>query len=136
MPEATPFLCLGSGGACSTWRPGQRQLAALPQLLQIHVSALDPASSCLDSAVAICFDPGPLGHLLLSTSSHTVTVLDTASGRVVREVSPGLWSACNLFSPHPSSMPARAVRRVALGHLLLLGSGSSHGGRLPFGGCL
>lgn len=93
VPEATPFLCSGSGGARSAWRPGRGQLAALPQLLRIDVSALDPASSCLDSAVAICFGPGPPGHLLVSTSSHTVTVLDTASGRVVREVSPGLWSA-------------------------------------------
>ncbi|XP_045849111.1 WD repeat-containing protein 90 isoform X2 [Meles meles] len=68
--------------------------ACLEELLRIDVSALDPASSCLDSAVAICFGPGPPGHLLVSTSSHTVTVLDTASGRVVREL-PGIHTvAC------------------------------------------
>ncbi|XP_059010020.1 WD repeat-containing protein 90-like isoform X4 [Mustela lutreola] len=77
--------------------------ACLEELLQIDVSALDPASSCLDSAVAICFDPGPLGHLLLSTSSHTVTVLDTTSGRVVREL-PGV---------HAVACPSLALSRDA-----------------------
>ncbi|XP_044090034.1 WD repeat-containing protein 90 isoform X5 [Neovison vison] len=77
--------------------------ACLEELLRIDVSALDPASSCLDSAVAICFGPGPPGHLLLSTSSHTVTVLDTASGRVVREL-PGV---------HAVACPSLALSRDA-----------------------
>ncbi|XP_047569203.1 WD repeat-containing protein 90 isoform X2 [Lutra lutra] len=63
--------------------------SCLEELLRIDISALDPASSFLDSAVAICFGPGPPSHLLVSTISHTVTVLDTASGRVVREL-PGV----------------------------------------------
>ncbi|XP_045639833.1 WD repeat-containing protein 90 isoform X1 [Ursus americanus] len=60
--------------------------ASLEELLRINVSALDLASSRLDSAVAVCFGPGPPGHLLVSTSSNTVMVLDTMSGRVVREL--------------------------------------------------
>lgn len=72
--------------------PHRWLLGALPQLLRIDVSALDLASSRLDSAVAVCFGPGPPGHLLVSTSSNMVMVLDTTSGHVVREVSPGLWS--------------------------------------------
>ncbi|XP_045317475.1 WD repeat-containing protein 90 isoform X1 [Leopardus geoffroyi] len=68
--------------------------ASLEELLRVDVSALELASSRLDSAVAICFGPVPPGHLLVSTSSHTVVVLDAASGRVVRELS-GLHSvAC------------------------------------------
>ncbi|XP_058566962.1 WD repeat-containing protein 90 isoform X4 [Neofelis nebulosa] len=61
--------------------------ASLEELLRVDVSALELASSRLDSAVAICFGPVPPGHLLVSTSSHTVVVLDAASGRVVRELS-------------------------------------------------
>lgn len=65
--------------------------AALPQLLRIDVSTLDLASSRLDAAVAICFGPAPPSHLLVSTSSNKVVVLDATSGHVVREVSPGSW---------------------------------------------
>ncbi|EFB17141.1 hypothetical protein PANDA_008932, partial [Ailuropoda melanoleuca] len=60
--------------------------ASLEELLRIDVSALDLASSRLDSAVAVCFGPGPPGHLLVSTSSNMVMVLDTTSGHVVREL--------------------------------------------------
>lgn len=60
-----------------------------PQLLRVDVSALDLAGSCLDSAVALCFGSSPPGHLLVSTSSNTIAVLDARSGRVVREVSSG-----------------------------------------------
>ncbi|XP_044771184.1 WD repeat-containing protein 90 [Neomonachus schauinslandi] len=73
--------------------------ASLEELLQIDVGALDLASSRLDSAVAVCFGPGPPGYLLVSTSSNTVTVLDTTSGRVVREL-PGV---------HPVACPSLAL---------------------------
>lgn len=59
----------------------------LPQLLRVDIGTLDLASSRLDSAVAVCFGPAALGHLLVSTSSHRVVVLDAASGRIIREVS-------------------------------------------------
>lgn len=94
-PPASRAQALGAS-APSGGR-GRWLLAALPQLLRVDVSALELASSRLDSAVAICFGPVPPGHLLVSTSSHTVVVLDAASGRVVREVSPGLWSAAWLL---------------------------------------
>lgn len=61
------------------------------QLLRVDVSTLDLASSHLDWAVAICFGPAALSHLLVSISSEKVVVLDALSGRTVREVSLGLW---------------------------------------------
>lgn len=61
-----------------------------PQLLRVDISTVDLANSSLDSAVAICFGPAPSSHLLVSTSSKVV-VLDSTSGRVVREVSSGPW---------------------------------------------
>ncbi|KAG5194876.1 hypothetical protein JEQ12_012165 [Ovis aries] len=60
--------------------------ASLDELLRVNVSALDLAGSCLDSAVALCFGPSPPSHLLVSTSSNTIAVLDARSGHVVREV--------------------------------------------------
>ncbi|XP_014398511.1 PREDICTED: WD repeat-containing protein 90 isoform X3 [Myotis brandtii] len=59
--------------------------ASLDDLLRVDVSALDPASSGLDSAVAVCFSPAPRSHLLVSLSSNKVVVLDAISGRLVRE---------------------------------------------------
>ncbi|KAK1344640.1 hypothetical protein QTO34_013338 [Cnephaeus nilssonii] len=59
--------------------------ASLDELLRIDVSALDLASSGLDSAVAVCFSPAPRSHLLVSLSSNKVVVLDAISGRMVRE---------------------------------------------------
>ncbi|ELK28424.1 WD repeat-containing protein 90, partial [Myotis davidii] len=59
--------------------------ASLDDLLRVDVSALDPASSGLDSAVAVCFSPAPHSHLLVSLSSNKVVVLDAMSGRLVRE---------------------------------------------------
>ncbi|ELR62902.1 WD repeat-containing protein 90, partial [Bos mutus] len=79
-----------SNSAWSSW--GQYLL--LPQLLKVDVSALDLAGSCLDSAVALCFGPSPPSHLLVSTSSNTITVLDARSGRVVRQLSCGHPAAC------------------------------------------
>ncbi|XP_061256590.1 WD repeat-containing protein 90 isoform X7 [Bos javanicus] len=68
--------------------------ASLDELLKVDVSALDLAGSCLDSAVALCFGPSPPSHLLVSTSSNTITVLDARSGRVVRQLSCGHPAAC------------------------------------------
>ncbi|XP_033696463.1 WD repeat-containing protein 90 isoform X5 [Tursiops truncatus] len=59
--------------------------ASLDELLRVDIRTLDLAGSCLDSAVAVCFGPAPPGHLLVSTSSNMVAVLDATSGRLVRE---------------------------------------------------
>nr|KAF6272204.1 hypothetical protein mMyoMyo1_020533 [Myotis myotis] len=59
--------------------------ASLDDLLRVDISALDPASSGLDSAVAVCFSPAPRNHLLVSLSSNKVVVLDATSGRLVRQ---------------------------------------------------
>ncbi|XP_023472469.2 WD repeat-containing protein 90 isoform X5 [Equus caballus] len=75
--------------------------ASLDELLRVDISALDGTSSRLDSAVAVCFGPAPPGHLLVSTSSNTVVVLDTTSGRMVRELS----------GVHPTACPSLALSR-------------------------
>uniref|UniRef100_G1R9N3 WD repeat domain 90 n=1 Tax=Nomascus leucogenys TaxID=61853 RepID=G1R9N3_NOMLE len=62
--------------------------ASLDELLRVDIGTLDLASGRLDSAMAVCFGPAALGHLLVSTSSNRVVVLDAASGRVIREPSP------------------------------------------------
>lgn len=100
-----------------------------PQLLRVDVSALDLTGSCLDSPVALCFGPSPPGHLLVSTSSNTIAVLDSRSGRVVREVSSGRgWRPGPL--PPGSGLAARSTRcGVALGCLLRPGGGAL--GRAP-----
>ncbi|XP_036081888.1 WD repeat-containing protein 90 isoform X3 [Rousettus aegyptiacus] len=64
-----------------------KDASSLDNLLQVDVSTLDVGSSRLDSAVALCFGPAPPSHLLVSTSSNKVVVLDSTSGRVVRELS-------------------------------------------------
>nr|XP_011746813.1 WD repeat-containing protein 90 isoform X1 [Macaca nemestrina] len=61
----------------------------LSQLLRVDIGTLDLASGRLDSAMAVCFGPAALGHLLVSTSSNRVMVLDAASGRIIREL-PGV----------------------------------------------
>ncbi|XP_023044994.1 WD repeat-containing protein 90 isoform X2 [Piliocolobus tephrosceles] len=63
--------------------------ASLDELLRVDIGTLDLASGRLDSAVAVCFGPAALGHLLVSTSSNRVVVLDAASGRIIREL-PGV----------------------------------------------
>lgn len=68
--------------------------ASLDELLRVNVNALDLAGSCLDSAVALCFGPSPPSHLLVSTSSNMIAVLDARSGHVVRELSCGHAAAC------------------------------------------
>uniref|UniRef100_A0A8C0G718 WD repeat-containing protein 90 n=1 Tax=Chelonoidis abingdonii TaxID=106734 RepID=A0A8C0G718_CHEAB len=60
---------------------------SLDELLRIDISILDLDSTSLDSALRICFAPMPVGHLLVSTSSNKVLVLDAKTGRLVREVS-------------------------------------------------
>lgn len=67
--------------------------ASLDELLRVDVSTLDPAGGRLDSAMAVCFGPAPPAHLLVSTFSNTVAVLDATSGRVVRESAPAWLSA-------------------------------------------
>lgn len=69
----------------------------------MDVSALDLSSARLASAVALYFGPGPPGHLLVSTSSSTVVVLDSTSGRVVRE----------LPDVHSGACPSLALSRDA-----------------------
>lgn len=60
-----------------------------PQLLHVDVSTLNLASNHLDWAVAVCFSPGDSGHLLVSTSSNKIVVLDAVSGHALRKVSHG-----------------------------------------------
>ncbi|KAM5198229.1 WD repeat-containing protein 90 isoform 1-T1 [Hipposideros larvatus] len=76
--------------------------ASLDDLLRVDVSTLDVASSRLDSAVAICFGPAPPSHLLVSMSSKVV-VLDSISGRIVRELS----------GAHPVASPTLALSKDA-----------------------
>nr|XP_012997272.1 WD repeat-containing protein 90 isoform X2 [Cavia porcellus] len=64
--------------------------ASLNELLRVSIGTLDS----LDSAVAICFGPTSPGHLLVSTSSNKVMVLDAVSGRTVRELSSVRPVAC------------------------------------------
>lgn len=105
----------------------------LPQLLKVDVSALDLAGSCLDSAVALCFGPSPPSHLLVSTSSNTITVLDARSGRVVRQVSPGHgWRPGP--SPPGSGLGAPGAHGGAALGCLLLPSGCALGRAPPAGG--
>ncbi|XP_078200304.1 WD repeat-containing protein 90 isoform X4 [Callithrix jacchus] len=85
--------------------------ASLDELLRVGVGTLDPASGRLDSAVAVCFGPVALGHLLVSTSSNRVVVLDAASGHIVREL-PGV---------HPGPCPSLAVSEDAC--FLLMAAG-------------
>ncbi|XP_062955596.1 WD repeat-containing protein 90 isoform X1 [Cynocephalus volans] len=68
--------------------------ASLGELLRVDISTPDLASSRLDSAVAVCFSPATLGHLLVSTSSNKVVVLDATSGCTVRELSSVHSVAC------------------------------------------
>ncbi|XP_059935471.1 WD repeat-containing protein 90 isoform X2 [Mesoplodon densirostris] len=71
---------------------------SLDELLRIDISTLDLAGSRLDSAVAVCFGPAPPGHLLVSTSSNMVAVLDATSGRLVRKLSCVPPAACSVLA--------------------------------------
>lgn len=50
------------------------------------MSILDLDSTALDMALRVCFTPFPAGHLLVTTSSYKVLVLDPQSGRLIRAV--------------------------------------------------
>lgn len=76
-PEATSSQALGGASV------------SCPQLLHVDVSTLNLASNHLDWAVAISFSPGDSDHLLVSTSSNKVVVLDAVSGHTIRKVSHG-----------------------------------------------
>ncbi|XP_066869045.1 WD repeat-containing protein 90 isoform X10 [Kogia breviceps] len=75
---------------------------SLDELLRVDISTLDLAGSRLDSAVAVCFGPAPPGHLLVSTSSNMVAVLDATSGRLVRELLAGMAVFCSQPPTGPS----------------------------------
>nr|XP_021492810.1 WD repeat-containing protein 90 isoform X1 [Meriones unguiculatus] len=67
---------------------------SLNELLHVDVSTLHLASGHPDWAVAVCFSPGNSGHLLVSTSSNKVVVLDAVSGHTIRELSSVRSRAC------------------------------------------
>ncbi|XP_075797566.1 WD repeat-containing protein 90 [Microtus pennsylvanicus] len=69
--------------------------ASLDKLLHVDVSTLNLASNHLDWAVAVCFCPGDSGHLLVSTSSNKVVVLDAVSGHTIRKFSSVRSRACS-----------------------------------------
>ncbi|XP_055220741.2 WD repeat-containing protein 90 isoform X7 [Gorilla gorilla gorilla] len=85
--------------------------ASLDELLRVDIGTLDLASSRLDSAMAVCFGPAALGHLLVSTSSNRVVVLDAVSGRIIREL-PGV---------HPEPCPSLTLSEDA--RFLLIAAG-------------
>lgn len=102
-PEATSSQALGGASV------------SCPQLLHVDVSTLNLASNHLDWAVAVCFSPGDSGHLLVSTSSNKVVVLDAVSGHTIRKVSHGLLilpCSCSL-APVPTVPPQRGVLEKA-----------------------
>lgn len=68
---------------------------SLDELLHADVSTLNLASNHPDWAVAVCFSPRNSGHLLVSTSSNKVVVLDAVSGHTVRELSSVRSRACS-----------------------------------------
>nr|XP_034363816.1 WD repeat-containing protein 90 [Arvicanthis niloticus] len=69
--------------------------ASLDELLHVDVSTLNLASNHLDWAMAVCFSPENSGHLLVSTSSNKVVVLDAVSGYTIRELSSVRSRACS-----------------------------------------
>ncbi|KAM6424015.1 WD repeat-containing protein 90 isoform 3-T3 [Liasis olivaceus] len=73
----------------------------LDELLRVDVSILDLDSTALDVAVRLCFAPFPLGHLLVSTSSQKVLVLDAKSGRLIRVVSQVHKQSCSSLTLSP-----------------------------------
>lgn len=83
--------------------------------------------------MAVCFGPAPPDHLLVSTASNTIVVLDTVSGRVVQKL-PGassgacsslavsgdarllLTAACQAIKVWDYSMQAGPACQVYIGH--------------------
>lgn len=54
--------------------------------------------------MAVCFSPGNSGHLLVSTASNKVVVLDAVSGHAIREVSQGTTGSGLPNLPCPSNL--------------------------------
>ncbi|KAH0631787.1 hypothetical protein JD844_019595 [Phrynosoma platyrhinos] len=75
----------------------------LDELLRIDVSILDLDSAALDVAVRLCFAPFPLGHLLVTTSSQKVLVLDAKTGRLIRVVSQVHKQSCSSLALSPDA---------------------------------
>ncbi|XP_030626042.1 WD repeat-containing protein 90 [Chanos chanos] len=67
---------------------------SLEELLRVDVSILDLESPSLDSAVSVTFSPSSLGHLLITTSANKILWIDTATGRLLREVSEAHKGVC------------------------------------------
>ncbi|XP_048351372.1 WD repeat-containing protein 90 [Sphaerodactylus townsendi] len=68
---------------------------SLDELLRIDVSILDLESTALDAAVRLRFAPSSLGHLLVTTSSRKILVLDVKSGQLIRTVSQVHKESCS-----------------------------------------
>ncbi|XP_074962061.1 WD repeat-containing protein 90 isoform X4 [Phalacrocorax aristotelis] len=71
------------------------EACSLDELLKVDISILNLNTTASDSAVRVCFAPVPRGELLVSTSSNKILVLDTKTGRLVREVSPVHKLSCS-----------------------------------------
>ncbi|XP_077172586.1 WD repeat-containing protein 90 isoform X2 [Paroedura picta] len=76
---------------------------SLDELLRIDVSILDLESPSLDAAVRLRFAPSSLGHLLVTTSSQKLLVLDVKSGRLLRAVSQVHKQPCSSLALSPDS---------------------------------
>ncbi|XP_027718740.1 WD repeat-containing protein 90 isoform X2 [Vombatus ursinus] len=72
--------------------------SSLDELLRIDISILDLDSTNLDSALDICFAPVSSGHLLVSTSSNKVLVLDVKTGCLARQLSNVHQVACSALA--------------------------------------
>ncbi|XP_068921625.1 WD repeat-containing protein 90 [Petaurus breviceps papuanus] len=72
--------------------------SSLDELLRIDISILDLESTNLDSALDICFAPVSSGHLLVSTSSNKVLVLDVKTGCLTRQLSNLHQVACSALA--------------------------------------
>ncbi|XP_061849594.1 WD repeat-containing protein 90 isoform X2 [Colius striatus] len=69
------------------------QACSLHQLLRVDISVLDTNCTALGCSARVCFAPVPRGELLVATSASKLLVLDTRTGRLVREVS-GVHKLC------------------------------------------
>uniref|UniRef100_A0A803TYR9 WD repeat-containing protein 90 n=1 Tax=Anolis carolinensis TaxID=28377 RepID=A0A803TYR9_ANOCA len=72
-------------------------------LLRIDVSILDLDSTALDAAMRLCFAPFPLGHLLVTTSSQKVLVLDAKTGRLIRMIPQVHKQSCSSLAMSPDA---------------------------------
>uniref|UniRef100_A0A803SMR5 WD repeat domain 90 n=1 Tax=Anolis carolinensis TaxID=28377 RepID=A0A803SMR5_ANOCA len=75
----------------------------LDELLRIDVSILDLDSTALDAAMRLCFAPFPLGHLLVTTSSQKVLVLDAKTGRLIRMIPQVHKQSCSSLAMSPDA---------------------------------